>query len=104
MKQGQGQGQGHGHQLCAWTNAYSIGIPELIRHRQSHAQFVAKIVEKKTVLIHGGTLQLDLLHYLRDRNLRGKPRGSARGLSEQAGTACCFLSSMAYHSQREYRH
>lgn len=23
-----------------------------------------------------------------DRNLRGKPRGSARGSSEQAGTAC----------------
>ena len=39
-----------------------------------------------------GTLVFDFIerfsHVLFDRNLRGKPRGSARGSSEQAGTAC----------------
>ena len=38
---------------------------------------------------HGVLMSL-LVDYRRpnDRNLRGKPRGSARGSSEQAGTAC----------------
>ena len=30
----------------------------------------------------------EMLCVMDDRNLRGKPRGSARGSSEQAGTAC----------------
>ena len=39
-----------------------------------------------------------------DRNLRGKPRGSARGSSEQAGTACGFLRCIAYDdAHREYQ-
>ncbi len=33
-------------------------------------------------------LDFRALPYPDDRNLRGKPRGSARGSSEQAGTAC----------------
>jgi hypothetical protein len=39
-----------------------------------------------------------------DRNFRGKPRGSARGSSEQAGTACCFPHRIAYDSYCEYQH
>ena len=34
-----------------------------------------------------------------DRNLRGKPRGSARGSSEQAGTACLVVNCLLLRQQ-----
>ena len=43
----------------------------------------------KTILINGHEVPEPHRKPLEiDRNLRGKPRGSARGSSEQAGTAC----------------
>ena len=35
-----------------------------------------------------GAAEVGFFRSYHDRNLRGKPRGSARGSSEQAGTAC----------------
>lgn len=53
--------------FCAEETMMRIsGYPELNRHKQSHAQFVGKIGEKKMELADGKALQLDLLHYLRD--------------------------------------
>ena len=52
----------------------------------------------------GPLTELDYLCAVDDRNLRGKPRGSVRGSSEQAGTACGFLRCIAYDdAHREYK-
>lgn len=58
---------------------------------ESWSDRVHKVEEAKPAAQRSPTAVADA--YLRegrgfDRNLRGKPRGSARGSSEQAGTAC----------------
>ena len=49
-------------------------------------------------------LQFWVKFWFDDRNLRGKPRGSARGSSDQAGTACCFPHRIAYDVHCGYQH
>ena len=64
-------------------------LAEICSLKAEHAVRTAKLAkqgypwaELEKALTHDGAKK-DV-----DRNLRGKPRGSARGSSEQAGTAC----------------